>query len=358
MFRSRAFTLIELLVVIALIAALMAISLPVLNKARQAGLETSCKSNLRQMAVILRTYMSDEDGLFPSPSTIYHSSISRDMDIWTGYWPCCRWHDARMAQRATLMNEHPELQGTLTSYLGTPEVLLCKVGKRANELRGCWNACKNNRYHFCKHDNTIQVETQYTYTMNSNLGRTLTTGMSGDGSKGSIDERTLRRWSINRLGQVTRSPAQVFTFGEQNSWAINEEGKQPLDSAARWPAPIRLSGKYYLSKTPPGHHGTLRFGDLDIHATYSIRGTGLTTDPDYVFGDCFATYHRPQRQDLNTGHSYVSMLDGHVEKVTVADQLRQSRQVPTVESGRFLPGGNVTLAWPIDVPPPGEWAGQ
>jgi len=51
---------------------------------------------------------------------------------------------------------------------------------------------------------------------------------------------------------------------------------------------------------------------------------------DHTFGEAFATYHRPKHGDLNTGFSFVSMLDGHVQKVTAADQLRQSNPSSTV----------------------------
>ena len=73
-----------------------------------------------------------------------------------------------------------------------------------------------------------------------------------------------------------------------------------------------------------------------------------------MLGDAFATFHRPHKDDLNTGHSYMVMLDSHVEKVTVADQLRRSSQ----GQSQHGPGGNLALAWPSDIPPPGGWDNQ
>ena len=55
------FTLIELLVVIAIIAILAAILLPVLQKSRERGKDTSCKSNLRQLARTSQQYFEIYD---------------------------------------------------------------------------------------------------------------------------------------------------------------------------------------------------------------------------------------------------------------------------------------------------------
>ncbi|MGO9199929.1 MAG: prepilin-type N-terminal cleavage/methylation domain-containing protein [Limisphaerales bacterium] len=54
---STGFSLIELLVVIAIIAILAALLLPVLSRARAAGLCAACKSNLHQMGVGLGLYL-------------------------------------------------------------------------------------------------------------------------------------------------------------------------------------------------------------------------------------------------------------------------------------------------------------
>ena len=65
----RGFTLIELLVVIAIIAILAAILFPVFARAREKARQTSCLSNLKQIAVADQMYIQDYDECIASYSS-------------------------------------------------------------------------------------------------------------------------------------------------------------------------------------------------------------------------------------------------------------------------------------------------
>src|SRR6266576_4265783 len=63
---SSAFTLIELLVVIAIIAILASIALPVFSSVQERGKQTKDMSNGKQIALGLKQFAVDHNGVFPN----------------------------------------------------------------------------------------------------------------------------------------------------------------------------------------------------------------------------------------------------------------------------------------------------
>jgi prepilin-type N-terminal cleavage/methylation domain-containing protein/prepilin-type processing-associated H-X9-DG protein len=75
--RKPGFTLVELLVVIGVIAVLISLLLPALNKARAAAMNVQCTSNLRQVAMAILYYANNSRGMLP-----YSDRQAPNLDWW------------------------------------------------------------------------------------------------------------------------------------------------------------------------------------------------------------------------------------------------------------------------------------
>ena len=73
----RGFTLIELLVVSAIIAILSAILFPVFARAREKARQTSCLSNVKQLALSMLMYVQDYDERFTVERNLFYTSGGR-----------------------------------------------------------------------------------------------------------------------------------------------------------------------------------------------------------------------------------------------------------------------------------------
>jgi prepilin-type N-terminal cleavage/methylation domain-containing protein len=344
---KKAFTLVELLVVVGIISLLLALGLPVMTRVREAGWETVCRSNLRQMGMVLKSYTNTNDNAFPEAAFIYHSPLSfyPPPAEWALYHRCCRWHDARIGLDSELLrHDHPELRGSLWPYVKDMRIARCRVGMRANAEKGCHNFCDEPDHGAPP----IAMAPQYTTVINGYLGSEITTAIPKPGAlDGSMDFHTRRRTWVRKETHVTRNPSQVFAFAEENSWRT----ANPIsDRHHREPVSVRGAGEQTA-------YDATSFPTMDILSSFVLNADKTVRDR-FRIGDGFATYHRPRKGDLDTGYSYVVMLDGHTEKVAVDDQLRKSRRPPDTGESRLGPGGNLALAWPLDIPPLGGWENQ
>src|SRR4051812_1184201 len=76
--RRGGFTLVELLVVIGIIALLVSILLPTLNRARESARRTKCLANLRSIGQMVNMYANQNKGLIP----VGHSNDTGASSVW------------------------------------------------------------------------------------------------------------------------------------------------------------------------------------------------------------------------------------------------------------------------------------
>jgi prepilin-type processing-associated H-X9-DG protein len=90
-------------------------------------------------------------------------------------------------------------------------------------------------------------------------------------------------------------------------------------------------------------------------STRALDDTALMIRPSPEAADCFATHHETQSQSLTDGSGNVLFVDGHVDSIFAADQLRRKMHGGR---SRLGPAGNLAWAWAARSNPPGGWEGQ
>jgi prepilin-type N-terminal cleavage/methylation domain-containing protein/prepilin-type processing-associated H-X9-DG protein len=115
MYRIKGFTLIELLVVISIIALLMAILMPALQRVKRQAKAVACQSNLRQWGLCFKMYTDDNDGKFSD----------KTWDKWNWFRTLRPYHsdinDLLLCPMATKYVDNPWWEGSKFSAWGWSE---------------------------------------------------------------------------------------------------------------------------------------------------------------------------------------------------------------------------------------------
>ncbi|ARN56164.1 type II secretion system protein [Sedimentisphaera salicampi] len=137
------FTLIELLVVISIIALLMAILMPALNKAREQAYAIPCMSNMRTISLAFYMYQEDNDGKIAGGDAWFQPS-NFGVGKRSYSWVACPLDENGNARRGEFANVEYERNGiragVLWDYIGEMEAYNCPSDNRAQRADIGWRS--------------------------------------------------------------------------------------------------------------------------------------------------------------------------------------------------------------------------
>jgi prepilin-type N-terminal cleavage/methylation domain-containing protein/prepilin-type processing-associated H-X9-DG protein len=283
--KDRAFTLVELLVVIGIIAVLIALLLPAVNRSREQANQVACLSNLRQLSMAMILYCQDNDGWFPraAPYAAAGQPESPQDYIW---WQ----QDAK----PYAVPDRDIFQSPILKYLGF------KLDSRSvptvidfNESRQRVLRCPSDP--LSDHSNlTTSGSYYYSYTLN-NLMQSLDPNIKTDGLYLPIDRTTGTQFPVAGKLVKVRNPAEKILLVDEAEGTVEDGSFDPTDGKRL------LSVRHdHTAKAPPDSPtGYVKIGGVwsiwngnckgnvsfcDGHADYVTRA--YVDDPQYeVDGD-------------------------------------------------------------------------
>jgi prepilin-type N-terminal cleavage/methylation domain-containing protein/prepilin-type processing-associated H-X9-DG protein len=281
--RSDGFTLIELLVVISIIALLLAILIPALNKGRDSAMATACGANLKEYTYAVQMYLQDADDRFPDPSVSYFSTTDRfpvesaipSAQVYSIGGPV-GYLQVRWCNQDVCLRGHPEYGGTLYPYMADARAFICPAFQRLT-LHG-----SEDPTYLTVGSSIKDYRPWYNYTMNAYLGRT-------DTQMGSL----LKSARVEKAAQVKR-PGQTFSFTEESPFVDPEYNMGGLDDTCM------------IAGSPSMVQGWLsRVRSDRWQVVPGPEGVG-------PFLNVIAGYHHAPSGDRFRGRGNCAFLDGHV----------------------------------------------
>ncbi|MCE5341861.1 MAG: prepilin-type N-terminal cleavage/methylation domain-containing protein [Planctomycetaceae bacterium] len=276
------FTLVELLVVISIIAILLAVMMPALNKAREGARSTVCKTNLKQITLAASLWSEDHDG-YVVPS------------FW--YVPAKPYPDDKSLE-AGLCAEAIARGASLEKYTGTNQ------SKKSN-LYSCPTAAKFGEKLFALASSYFRqpgVSRIGAASYGVNCLAVQWDEYQWLGSKGVPKGSAYDSWGPNNMYALEHGKSKVLEIPNPSRKLYFQDYSytmmMPYDGYYMY-SPYQLS----VRSGPGGHEGSYTFVN-DIAAA--------TSNPSYELVQ--ARWHGTVNPKTGMGYSNIAWFDGHASK--------------------------------------------
>lgn len=265
--RYVAFTLVELLVVISVIALLLGLLLPALNKARDLAQCAACQGNLKGYALATQMYCDDNDDRFCPPAKSYFATSSPlPGEAGLTHRIGMRWCNGRVSLR-----EHPEYAGPFFKYLKDAKSFICPtfaiLAKHSSE----------DPWYQVDGPKLTHYQPWYNYTVNGYLASTWT---------------AIQKSVVHKRAQV-KHPAQTYAFAEESPRVDSRYNSAGLNNPTLDPGTDTMIEGWFVA--------------VGRNAWQVVPGQA-----GIKFFDIIAGFHHAPSGDKVAGKGNCAFLDGHV----------------------------------------------
>ena len=281
----RGFTLVELLVVIGIIALLISILLPVLNKAREQAKAITCASNEKQILLAFTMYVSGNKGAtpifpgigesFPPPNDPFEKSLGYYMDSIDSGASRIRYDQGAFWPYMTVGIHYTAVSNSSTNTNAPPEVLY--------RVFNCPSDTDFRAVRWGNIQNQASLDRNFSYSWNAELY--------------CKDKSKLAGWQLWNNEPNVSKMSQIVESGHK---IILEEEKMPNDgwSFMGWPNDDQ--------DDVPGsrHNGRANYGFADGHVE-SFDPTDLGYQRTYGYTEA------PHILNFQTGANYFHLRSNH-----------------------------------------------